>query len=143
MHFFIKRSFQAFTKMPIRITDTQGRQSVKILWLLVPKCPFVFINYIHNLNFDLELIPVVCFRTQMRIMCDSMTIELKLMNHEAVDLKSVINVSYGQVRKLKRIVSKSYRILLEVSDRTGIPVELIALRTTVFGHSPVPQSSVV
>ena len=105
--------------------------------------PNVFNIRIHNLNFDLELIPVVCFRTQMRIMCDSMTIELKLMNHEAVDLKSVVNVSRRQLRKLKRIVSKSHRILLEVSDRTDHQVELITLRTTMFGHSDVPQSSIV
>ena len=70
-----------------------------------------------------------------------MSVEPKLISHENIDLKSVTTVSHRQVRKLRRIMSKSYRILLEVSDVTETNVEVITLRTMV-GHSAV-QSNVV
>jgi len=125
--------------MTICIIDAQCQHFVRIPWQILPLNPTAYTIRIRSLNFDFELVPVACLRTDIKIQCESMSVELKPM-HESIALKSVIGVGHRQLRKLKRIMSKSHQILLEVSDRTNTLVEVIHLRTTIVGNSDVSRN---
>jgi len=137
MRWFVKRNLQSSPRLTICVIDSQCNKSIRLFWQILPLNPSNYIIRIRNSDFDLDFVPVGCLRIDVKVNCESMSVELRSIQ-DPIELKSMITASHRQICRLKHILSIPHQILLEVSDiKTDAQVEVIHLRTAMFGRSTV------
>jgi len=141
IRWWIKRNLHPFTKLNLRVINTDSNQSTTIFWQTLPLPPTSYTVRIRNLDLEFETANVTCFRSEIKIVNQCFTIEMKPITADVIALKPTIVISRRQKRKLRRILSKPHQILLEMLDQTDTQFALILVRTSMIGNGLVLNTS--